>query len=730
MGVAVAEEVAVKSEPYVWKSVIIKANGFIDGVVFSPTEKGLVYMHTDMGGAYRLDAAKGEWVCMTDWIQHDDWSLSQMGAETLAVDPTDAKRVYIGLGTYLGPSAIVRSVDQGKTWERTNVTFGMNGNGDGRNAGERMNVDPNLPSRLIYGTRDKGLFVSSDYGATWEKDGAFGVTGDSVGPGKQIGISWTLFDGVSGKAGAATPVSYAGVCTLKADKIFRTVDGGKTWRPMPGQPGGGLMPVRAALTADGKTMYLTYATGEHPGPYGVTGGTVYRVDGPASAVPLWTEIVPKGVSKAGGGGWSGVTLDRQHVGTVYISTIDHYGDGGDDIFRSRDRGMTWERLWINKHRDDSSAPYAKDSGIHWTGDVQVDPNDANVAFFTTGYGLYRTGNLMAAEPDWVFYNEGFEQSAALELVSPSGGSANLLSAIGDRDGYRHENLDESPKFGLFGQKSEFGQAENLAMGTNPSIDVAANKPDAVVRVGGAAQYSDDGGITWKLFTPGEKKPERGSPQGGHIAISVDGMQVVWSPDRGTVVYAKREGDGWSKWVKAAGLVAGGERRGPAVVADRTTVGVFYAKVGETLSCSEDGGATWQVRAEKIPAGAGWMRSVPGHSGHLWLVAGNDKAGSLYRSTDGGRTWGPVDGGVLKVVKQVGVGAAAPGKEYPAVFVGGTVGEKRGFFRSDDEGATWVQINDTEHHYGNVTVINGDSRVWGRLYVGTNGRGILYADKVK
>ena len=37
------------------------------------------------------------------------------------------------------------------------------------------------------------------------------------------------------------------------------------------------------------------------------------------------------------------------------------------------------------------------------------------------------------------------------------------------------------------------------------------------------------------------------------------------------------------------------------------------------------------------------------------------------------------------------------------------------------------ISDLSHQYGWVTVIQGDPRVYGRLYVGTNGRGILYAD---
>lgn len=136
-----AQEPAVQSENYTWRSVTIKGNGFIDGIVFSPVQKGLVYIHTDMGGAYRYDQGKAQWTCLTDWIAFNDWSLNQMGVETLAVDPTDPNRVYAGVGTYMGPSAVLRSADQGRTWERTNVPFGMDGNGSARNSGERMMVD-------------------------------------------------------------------------------------------------------------------------------------------------------------------------------------------------------------------------------------------------------------------------------------------------------------------------------------------------------------------------------------------------------------------------------------------------------------------------------------------------------------------------------------------------------------------------------------------------------------
>jgi xyloglucan-specific exo-beta-1,4-glucanase len=53
----------------------------------------------------------------------------------------------------------------------------------------------------------------------------------------------------------------------------------------------------------------------------------------------------------------------------------------------------------------------------------------------------------------------------------------------------------------------------------------------------------------------------------------------------------------------------------------------------------------------------------------------------------------------------------------------------GVFRSDNGGTGWVRINDDAHRYGNAgEALAGDPRVYGRVYLGTNGRGILYADR--
>jgi hypothetical protein len=214
-----ADQNPLKTEPYVWDNVAMKGTGFIDGIAFGRSAPNTLYMHTDMGGAYRYDYAKQRWVCLTDWIQWDDGSLRHGGVETAAVDPSDANRVYFGIGTYMGKSAIIYSDDGTKTLKRTDVPFPMNGNGNGRNAGERMQVDPSQGNILFYGTRNMGLWKSNDYAKSWSRVDSFPAVGDERGPAGQVGINFVLFDKASATANQPTPVIYVGVATVEANKL-------------------------------------------------------------------------------------------------------------------------------------------------------------------------------------------------------------------------------------------------------------------------------------------------------------------------------------------------------------------------------------------------------------------------------------------------------------------------------------------------------------------------------
>ncbi|MGA2059768.1 MAG: hypothetical protein ABSG67_04755 [Thermoguttaceae bacterium] len=694
---------SVAAQAYDWNSVTIKANGFIDGIVYNPAAPNTVYIHTDMGGAYRWDQTANEWMPMLDWAQYNDWSPQNLGVETLAVDPTNANRVYMAVGTYNSPTAIMRSTDGGRTWLRTDVSGILsNGNGSARNAGERMNVDPNSPNILYYGTRTAGLWKSTDYGATWAQVAAFPSVGETSGFAANTGIVWTLFDKSSSTPGTPTQTIYAGVENVDAGdtRIYRTIDGGSTWSALPGGQPTTLdyFPQRAALTPDGNSLYITYGySTSYPGPYGLTEGMVEKVTNPDTASPTWTEVSP--VSAAYG--FSGVALDPTNPNIVYVSELNDYNPA-DRIWVSTNGGSSWSVITPNSNRDDSSAPYASSLSIHWMGDLEIDPFNHNVAMFTTGYGLYRTTNLTSATPTWSFFNDGFEQSAALELASPDTGAVHLMSAIGDRDGYRHVDFTQSPALGRLGQNTGMDE------GTCDDIDVAfndANYQVRLTRVSPYVQYSNDNGVTW--FWASSTGISGSTSGGGNLAISADGTKIVYEPGgSGRVIYCTRSGSTWGSWSAPA---TNRPANGADIVADLVGSQTFYAYVGTTVSRSTDGGANWTVMTSSAPSGATWIRALPGQAGNLVMSRGSN---GLWRTINGGATWSQLASGVVTTANQVGVGMGPTSGSYPSIFVGGTVGGQNGFFRSDDQGATWVQISDLANQYGYVTVIQGDPRVYG------------------
>jgi photosystem II stability/assembly factor-like uncharacterized protein len=264
------------------------------------------------------------------------------------------------------------------------------------------------------------------------------------------------------------------------------------------------------------------------------------------------------------------------------------------------------------------------------------------------------------------------------------------------------------------------------MGTNRSGDFAALKPALMVRVGDNKPFgcwSSDGGATWNGF---ESIPQ--GARGGSIACSADFGAIVWSleggrrGDRGAMPQLSR--DRGKTWQACNGLEAHG-----AVIADRVDPRLFYATTrGDgTLRVSTDAGVTFKPAAKDLPdAEHRKLAAVFGKKGDLWLCA---ESHGLFHSSDAGKTFSKL--GTVEEALAVGFGKAAEGKSYPAIYLVGTVGGVDGVFRSDDIGQSWVRINDDQHQYAWIgQCVIGDPRVYGRVYLATNGRGILYADPAK
>ena len=188
------------------------------------------------------------------------------------------------------------------------------------------------------------------------------------------------------------------------------------------------------------------------------------------------------------------------------------------------------------------------------------------------------------------------------------------------------------------------------------------------------------------------------------------------------------------WTRAAGLpeVEPSPEWAPVPVrpaADRVNPNLFYvfdAQTGQAFS-STDGGAHFTPSSSGLPAlaphqyGASSAQATPGVPGDLWLTAFSE----LHHSIDAGRTYQPIP--AVTEATALGFGKAPPGKGYPALYLIGKVGDVSGLFRSDDGGHDWMRIDDDRHRNGSANVITGDPRLYGRVYVGTVGRGILYGD---
>ncbi len=696
----------VRSVSCQWRNVRIVTGGFVDGIIFHPRVKDVIYLRTDMGGAYRWSQKQKEWIPITDGVSQTDWNMH--GIESLALDPQNANRVYLAAGTYTqewaSNGAILRSKDQGKSWQRTDMPFKMGGNEDGRSAGERLSVDPNQGNILYLGTRHDGLWRSVNYGETWNRITSFPVPPQSNG----IGIVWIVFDPSSSIDGKPSSIIYAGVQQIIGPGIYISIDGGSSWAVVPGQPLG-LLPHQAQISSEGE-LYATYA--DSAGPNGMTTGAVWKYSPKTNS---WKDISPLPPKS---GGFAGLSIDRAHPGTIVVSTMDRWGPG-DDIFLSTNGGGSWVGLKDSALLDAALAPFLKWGAEKpkfgwWIGSVALDPFRSEHLLFGTGATIWETSDLKSVvygkPTHWVVGGSGVEQTAVIDFISPPKG-AHLISALGDITGFRHDDLEVSPIA---------GQAGTPITGTMTSLDFAEQKPNIVVRSGSGKPgihgvISKNGGSTWKAF---ESEPP-GIQYGGNIAISSDGSSIVWAAQGSATSYSR---DGGITWKPCLGL--------PKVsrpISDRVDGRVFYALDGENGSflVSEDGGAHFNTRATGLPhlSFNTQLHAVFGHRGDIWFT-GQSK---LYHSVDGGRIFTHIP--TTDRAEYVGFGKAAPGRSYPAVYLIGAVAGVEGIFRSDDIAADWVRINDSKHQFGPIGPIIGDPRIYGRVYLGSNGRGILYADPV-
>jgi len=706
------------AQAYRWRNVAIGGGGFVTGLVFHPAERGLLYARTDIGGAYRWEPALRRWTPLLDWMGEDD--RGRFGIESLALDPSDPDRLYLAVGTYLhergANGAILRSHDRGATFTRTPLPFKLGGNEQGRGNGERLAVNPRDGRELLFGTRAHGLWRSVDGGERWSEVADFPAVARSRTAWARgwreevpIGVAFVVFDPGPGATGRGQDV-YAGVSTT-GTSLYRSHDGGLTWQALPGQPTG-LRP--SHMVRDGRGRWLL-SYGDEPGPNHMADGAVYRYD-PADG--SWIDItpLPRTPGQPSGFGWGAVAVDAQDPDVLVATTFRRYRPR-DELFRSVDGGRSWSPAFGRSAFDHAGAPWTLDATPHWMADVEIDPHDPDRIWFVTGYGIWASRNARAfdagATLHWEFPQAGFEETVPLALLSPPQG-AHLVSGLGDVDGFVHDVLD-TPQQRFAGVR--FSNTESLAF--------AAHDPQRMVRTGyfhnrpGAAvrgAWSVDGGRSWAAFA---REPDDGDGA-GRIALSADGRQAIWHP-RNAAGHWLGDAAG-RQWRPVQGLPGGA-----VVEADPVQAQVFHAfdPAQGGFHVSRDGGASfalaWTLPGDGAATGPVELRPHPQRDGEGWLALGSH---GLWRW----RMDGPVRVAGVEDARSLGLGAPARDGDEPVLFLHGRVGAVAGLHRSDDGGASWRRIDHDGMRMGGVMRhVTGDPRLHGRVYFGSEGRGIWYGD---
>lgn len=245
--------------------------------------------------------------------------------------------------------------------------------------------------------------------------------------------------------------------------------------------------------------------------------------------------------------------------------------------------------------------------------------------------------------------------------------------------------------------------------TNPhwtgslDLDYAGNKPTNIVRIGNGdsssgkqVAISTDSGATWA-----QDYGAADNVTGGKVAFSADGDTVLWRTSGSGVQVSQYT----SAFTAVSTLPSDAQ-----IASDKKNNSIFYGASGSKFYISKDGGKTFSSTATLGSTAAPSKVAVnPNVSGDVWVSSDV----GIFHSTDFGTTFSQISGPTA--AHSISLGAPKSTGGYPSLYAAAVFGTQKGYFRSDDAGLNWVQINDASHGFGSLgaNVISGDPRIYGR-----------------
>lgn len=774
----------MKNIPYKYQNAPIPGGGYVTGFLFDKTRPDVLFCRTDIGGTYRYEAEKECWKSLMNHVTME--RLDESYPIAMALDETKPGQLYIISGMHQKASGLLAvSEDYGETFTYREIPTPVHGNWGGRGTGYRLVRKDGV---LYFASQKGGLLISRDEGATWQQKPVCGeeyLTFVWASPKKSgmlvVGTAGATIGDKEGFRGPALYVSYDDGVTF--EELPQPENKKQLESLWPGH-------VAERYDYDGKYLYVTFAQTAHRCfnlelSYScdcgqVQGGRVFRyffdneekIAGYEDITPYNTIYRGETSQEDSGNmlayGFGGVSSTPAQSGLLVCTTI--CKRDGDIVYRSFDYGTTWECILYDLSVGELAfrASYMKPeyngghSLLHWLTDIKINPFNKDAAWFNSGTGVFRTKNLTAEKVVFEDWSDGIEETVHLNVYSPNGSPVQVIDIVGDLGGFAFRDLTKPCK-------NSFDDENGNRYITCLNADYSEVTPDCFITTargnwtgktrGGLVMTKNAGETYERLPMPfglSERidellhRIEQPNTNSGWVAMAPNCENIVWTVgDRfkvtaDAVVVSNDGGQTFKKCLiydKTGNLV--NDDRGFKVFSDRVKNRVFYA-FGEAsqMYVSRDGGTTFcekvlpegfpEVEFHKIDgANKVEVRGDAGRSGSfymalqehgLWKVkfdVEQDKVEAVRLTKD--KEW----------VHCVGLGIRTSNGAYlgedKAIYIAGTIDGVYGFYRSLDNAESWQRINTSEQMFGHIISMDGDSRTFGRFFLATGSRGLVYGE---
>lgn len=634
------------------------------GIAGIPGEPRTLYMATASGGLWRTTDGAHTWTS----IFHEGATLST-GA--VAVAPSDPNVVYLGTGENNPRNSasvgdgVWRSTDGGGTWTHLGLE-------DTERIG-RIRVHPQDPDVVwvaamghAWGPNEqRGVFRSTDGGATWEKtlyvDENTGAADLSVDPSNPRIVYAALWDYRrrpwhfrSGGPGSG---------------LYRSKDGGVTWEDLSAEDGDRGLPTgtlgRMGVAVAPSDPDIVYAIIENEGD-----GVLWRS---GDGGERW-EIVSRDeriISRPFY--YADIRIDPTDAGTIWALA------GG--LFRSEDGGRSWVRVASNIHGDHHALWIDPERP-----DRVVNGNDGG---FHVSYDGGEHWELLNQAPLGQFYHVAVDHRWPYRVCG----------GLQDNDVWCGPAKTWTVAGGLPGEWYEIqGPGDGMSVAIDPT------DPDRIFST------TQAGNVVRVDLATGDARSIRPDPvRSGGAAIN-DSIRWNWdaplllSPhDPRTLYFAgsrvfRSEDDGQS-WTALSGDLSR---------ADTAKMGPSGGPITPDNTSAEYHGTVTALAVSPLDPELLW--------------AGTDD-GLVHRTRDGGATWEEVGSGLPDLpeerwISHVEPGRDAPGTAFVAVDRHRSDDPRPLLFRTDDFGESWTRLGEGLPSPGWIHVVRVDPVDPDLLWLGT------------